>query len=232
MSMASEGKSPFDAPHGEWWNPKGRFISLHMINPLRFQYFYEKIGDLKGKTVLDIGCGGGLLAEEFAKKGGRVTGIDLSENAIRAAREHSEEAGLKIEYLIASPSDLIREERGPYDVVVCAEILEHVEDLDGFVKDATSLLKDGGYFLFTTVNRTWLSRILVIYLAEHFLRLVPKGTHQYDMFIRPSTLVKTLRRNRVYVREIKGMVFDPLRLTFRLSTNTAANYIGYGIKGR
>lgn len=230
--MASEVKGPFDAPHGEWWNPKGRFISLHMINPLRFQYFYERMGDLRDKTILDIGCGGGLLSEEFAKRGGRVTGIDLSENAIRAAREHAEEAGLKIEYLVASPSDLLKEGREPYDVVVCAEILEHVEDLDGFVRDAASLLKDGGYFFFTTVNRTWISRVLVIYLAEYILRLVPRGTHRHEMFIRPSTLVKALRRRGIHVKEIKGMVFDPLRLTFRLSGNTAANYLGYGIKGR
>lgn len=230
MSMASHGKDPFDAPHREWWDPKGSFISLHMINPLRFQYFYEKIGDLKNKTVLDIGCGGGLLSEEFAKKGGRVTGIDLSENAIRAAREHAEGAGLEIEYLLASPSDLVREGKGPYDVVVCAEILEHVDDLEGFVRDAASLLKDGGYFFFTTVNRTWLSRVLVIYLAEHILRLIPKGAHRYDMFIRPSTLVKVLKKNRIHVKELKGMVFDPLKLTFRLSESTAVNYLGYGIK--
>lgn len=224
-------KDLFDSLADEWWNPKGRLISLHKINPLRFDYFSGKIKGLKDTRVLDIGCGGGILSEEFAKKGAIVTGIDLSDKAIEVAKDHAKESGLEIEYMVSSPSQLSTHNSQLYDAVICAEILEHVDDLEGFVRDSAGLLKEGGYFFFSTVNKTLLSRVFAIYLAEYVVGIVPKGTHDFNKFIRPSTLVRLLRENSIEVEEIKGMLFDPLTFDFKLSDNTAINYLGYGVKG-
>lgn len=225
----------------DWWNPKGRFASLHRINPLRFNYFSSKMGGLKGKTILDIGCGGGILAEEFAKGGAVVTGIDLSPVAIDVARAHAEASGLEIDYRVTSPAQLVDNpplppfEKGGqggsgYDAVICAEVLEHVDDLEGFIKGSTNLLKEGGYFFFSTINKTPLARVFAIFMAEDILGMVPTGTHDYKRFIRPSRLVGLLKVNGVDVEEIKGMTFDVWGWRFRLSDNTAINYLGYGVK--
>lgn len=235
MELSSLESQKFDSFGKEWWNPKGRLASLHKINPLRFNYFAGKIGRLKGKRVLDIGCGGGILSEEFAKAGALVTGIDLSPIAIDAAKAHAKESGLDIDYRLISVSQLIADlkvggyEEGEYDVVVCAEVLEHVDDLAGFLKDCCGLLKKDGYFLFSTINKTVSARFFAIFIAENF-SMVPKGTHDYKRFIRPSTLFGLLKKNCVAVEEIKGMTFDPLHFEFKISENTNINYLGYGMK--
>ncbi len=224
----------FDTFKDDWWNPEGRLKSLHRINPLRFDFFAskaeEKIGGLEKKRVLDIGCGGGLLSERFASAGALVTGIDLSPAAIEAAKEHAEKSGLDIHYMVAPVAGLL--EKGPesFDCIVCSEVLEHVDDLEGFLRNACSLLKKGGLFFFSTINKTLKARLLAVFVAEDILGMLPQGTHDYNRFIRPSHLVKLLRDNAVEVEEIRGMSFDPLRFSFRISRDTSINYLGYGVK--
>ncbi|MFQ5481099.1 MAG: bifunctional 2-polyprenyl-6-hydroxyphenol methylase/3-demethylubiquinol 3-O-methyltransferase UbiG, partial [Thermodesulfobacteriota bacterium] len=147
MTTESEKFEPFD---DEWWNPKGKLFTLHKINPLRFDYFVGKCGDVSGKRVLDIGCGGGLLSESFAKAGALVTGIDLSERSIAAAKRHAEAGGLEIDYCVSSIEELRKKKPKKFNIITCSEVLEHVPDLKVFLSDAVSLLSKGGYFFFST----------------------------------------------------------------------------------
>lgn len=213
----------------DWWNPEGGMFALHMINKLRFDYFKGILGDIAGKSVLDIGCGGGLLAEEFAKSGAGVTGIDLSPTAIDAAKEHADKSGLSIDYRNCSIREAAEREE-VFDIVVCAEMLEHVDELAATVTESSNLLKSGGYYLFETINKTFKARFLAIFMAENVLNFVARGTHDYDKFVKPSALVNLLKRNGVDVKEIKGMSFDILDRRFRISNSTNVNYIGYGVK--
>lgn len=213
----------------DWWDDKGNMSALHMINPIRFQYFSAKLGSLEGKKVLDIGCGGGLLSEEFARRGAMVTGLDLSPVAIEAAKKHAEENGLKIDYRNC-PLNEIKET--DFDVVICAEMLEHVDDLAKMVSDSAAKIKPGGYYLFETINRNPASWFLAIFMAENILKFVGRGTHSYERFVKPSSLSGLLRENGVAVKEIKGMTFNPLEWKFKISDSTLVNYIGYGIKER
>ncbi|TAN60942.1 bifunctional 2-polyprenyl-6-hydroxyphenol methylase/3-demethylubiquinol 3-O-methyltransferase UbiG [bacterium] len=227
--MTTEAEK-FDKFGAEWWDPKGKLFSLHMINPLRFDYFAEKAGDLKGKLVIDIGCGGGLLAEKFASAGAIVTGIDLSPVAIDTAKKHAAETGVEVDYIISSPSGISKENIEKFDIVICAEVLEHVDDLRGFLADTLAMLKHGGLFFFGTINKTLKARLLALFVAEDILKLLPKGTHDYSRFIRPSELVRVLAENGVEAEEIKGLSYDPLRLEFRITGDTSVNYLGWAKK--
>lgn len=211
----------------DWWDESGNMAALHMINPIRFEYFSGRLGNLKGKKVLDIGCGGGLLSEQFAKKGALVTGVDLSPVAIKGAKEHALANGLEIDYRNCSVADI--EERD-FDIVVCAEMLEHVDDLQAMIADSAARVKEGGYYLFETINKTMSAWFLAIFMAENVLKFVGRGTHSYERFIKPSSLAKLLSSNGITVKEIKGMTFNPLDWKFRISDSTAVNYIGYGKK--
>lgn len=215
----------------DWWNPEGGMFALHMINDLRFNYFREILGNMAGKTVLDIGCGGGLLSEEFAKAGARVTGVDLSPSAIDAAREHAEQSGLSIDYRNCAIKELV-DKGESFDIVICAEMLEHVDDLAGIIRDSALLMKSGGYYLFETLNKTFKARFLAVFMAENVLNFVARGTHDYNKFIKPSTMVNLLRQNGIDVKEIKGMTYDILDRKFRISDSTDVNYIGYAVKGQ
>ena len=214
----------------DWWNPEGGMFALHMINDLRFNYFKDLLGDVTGKTVLDIGCGGGLLSEKFAKAGARVTGIDLSPTAIDAAKEHAEKSGLSIDYRNCPMTGLLNKGES-FDIVLCAEMLEHVDDLTRTIEESASLVRAGGYYLFETINKTLKARFLAVFMAENVLNFVARGTHDYKKFVKPSTMVNLLRQNGVEVKEIKGMSFDILDRQFKISNSTDVNYIGYGVKG-
>lgn len=224
----------FDAmAHDDWWSPRGRLFSLHKINPVRFAYFAQKAGGveaLKSRRVLDVGCGGGVLAEEFARAGAEVTGIDLSTAAIEAATRHAKKSGLSIDYRLTSIGDFLKEEPEGFDIVVCAEVLEHVEDVEKFLTEALRPLKKGGLFFFATLNKTMKARFFAIFVAEDILGMLPRGTHDFGRFVRPSTIVETLAGEGVKVEDIRGMSYDPLRLEFRLSRDTSINYLGYARK--
>lgn len=227
--MTTESEK-FEKYGQEWWNPAGKLFSLHRINPLRFDYFAGKTGELKGKRALDIGCGGGLLAERFAASGALVTGIDLSPVAIDAAKRHAKESALEIDYRVTSPSKLAAENPPQFDIIICAEVLEHVDDLRGFLRDSLGMLKSGGLFFFGTLNKTIKSKLLAIFVAEDVLGMVPKGTHDYKRFVRPSALKEILEENGVEIMELKGMSYNPFKLEFELSNDTSVNYLGYARK--
>lgn len=213
----------------DWWNPEGGMFALHMINRLRFDYFKGVLGNMAGKTVLDIGCGGGLLSEEFAKAGARVTGVDLSPTAIDAAKEHAGKSGLTIDYRNCPMKEFV-DKGETFDIVLCAEMLEHVDDLSLTINESSSLVKDGGYYLFETINKTLKAKFLAVFMAENVLNFVARGTHDYNKFIKPSTLANLLRENGIEVKEIKGMSFNILDRQFKISDSTDVNYIGYGVK--
>ena len=233
------GGDDFDSFAEDWWDPRGRLKSLHDITPLRFNYFLDKaaltIGSIKGKRVLDIGCGGGLLSERFAAEGALVTAIDLSGKAIEVAKAHAKETGgacAKIDYRRMSIGELLIKKKEPFDAVVSSEVLEHVDDLKGFLEEATSALAPGGVFFFSTINKTLKARFFAIFVAENLLGMLPTGTHDYERFIRPSTLVKLFKENNVTVEDLKGLVYSPASLGFKVSGDTSVNYMGYGLRAR
>jgi 2-polyprenyl-6-hydroxyphenyl methylase/3-demethylubiquinone-9 3-methyltransferase len=188
-----------------WWDDRdGPMAPLHWMTPARFAYFAEVIGPLAGKRVLDVGCGGGLLAERFAAAGACVVGIDPQEACVAAAREHAGRSGLAVAYHRMSGERLAFDD-GSFDVVVAADVLEHVEDLPGTVGEAGRVLRPGGVFVFDTVNRTWLARWVVCWLAERVLRVVPRGAHDPRKFIRPRELARLLTAAGLRLRGVTGL---------------------------
>lgn len=225
------GDQVFDAyDTSDWWDPGGRQAALLRINPLRYGYFRSKSGEVKGKKVLDLGCGGGILSESFAGEGALVTGIDLSPVAIKVAKEHALKSDLEIDYRKAAASEVLKEGAGAFDIVVCSEVLEHVEDLAGLVRDGCGLLKKGGLFFFSTINRTMKARFLAIFMAEDILGMIEPGTHDYKRFVKPSELAAMLREGGVDVAEVKGMSYNLTALEFNISSDTSVNYLGCGVK--
>jgi 2-polyprenyl-6-hydroxyphenyl methylase/3-demethylubiquinone-9 3-methyltransferase len=214
----------FSALAHRWWDPTSEFKPLHAINPLRLGWI-ESITSLAGKKVLDVGCGGGILAESLSKAGGIVTGIDLSNKALKVAELHQLESNTSVQYRSISAEDLAKQEPENYDVVTCMEMLEHVPDPSSVVQACAALCKPGGSIFFSTLNRNPKSYLFAIIGAEYILKLLPKGTHEYDKFIKPSELAGFTRQAGLELLEIKGMTYNPLTQIYRLGSDTDVNYM-------
>ena len=213
----------FDALAARWWDPGGEFRPLHEINPLRLDYIDQR-APLNGRRVLDIGCGGGLLSEAMAGRGARVTGIDLSEGALKVARLHLKESGRQVDYQLKSAEALAAESPGAFDTVICMEMLEHVPDPGSVIRACATLVKTGGNVLFSTLNRTPKAFALAIVGGEYLLRLIPPGTHEYAKFIRPSELEAWARGAGLSHRHSTGMHYNPLTREYRLGPGLDVNY--------
>ena len=207
-----------------WWDPTSEFRPLHEINPLRLEWINAKV-PLAGKRVIDIGCGGGILAESMARKGANVTGIDLSEKALKVADLHSLESGVNVRYKLIAAETMADEEAGQYDVVTCMEMLEHVPDPSAIVKACAALVKPGGHIFLSTLNRNPKAYLFAILGAEYVLRLLPKGTHDYDKFITPAELSQFLRSAGLDLNSMRGMGYNPLTKIYSLNNDTSVNYL-------
>ncbi len=214
----------FEKLASRWWDPESEFKPLHDINPLRLKFINDRVG-LKDKRVLDVGCGGGLLAEAMAALGADVTGIDLGEAPLAVARLHLKESGLKVGYQRVSTEEFARERAGEFDAVTCLEMLEHVPDPASTVAACAQLVKPGGDVFFSTLNRTPKSFLFAIVGAEYVLKLLPRGTHEYLKFIRPSELERMCRQAGLGVRELTGMHYNPLTRHYSLGPGVDVNYL-------
>ena len=207
-----------------WWDPTSEFRPLHDINPLRLEWINAR-ALLTGRKVIDIGCGGGILAESMARKGADVTGIDLSEKALKVADLHSLEAGVTMRYELISAEDMAAREPGQYDVVTCMEMLEHVPDPASIVRAATALCTPGGHVFFSTLNRNPKSYLFAVIGAEYVLRMLPKGTHDYAKFLTPAELSQFVRQAGLQLDAMKGMSYNPLTKVYSLGSDTSVNYM-------
>lgn len=207
-----------------WWDPTSEFRPLHEINPLRLEWINNR-ASLTGKNVIDIGCGGGILAESMAKKGAIVTGIDLSDKALKVADLHGLESGINVRYKKIAAEQMAEEETGLYDVVTCMEMLEHVPNPASIIKACFTLLKPGGHVFFSTLNRNPKSYLFAIIGAEYLLQLLPKGTHDYAKFITPAELSQAIRNAGLQVDGMRGMSYNPISKIYSLNQDTSVNYL-------
>lgn len=225
-----------------WWDPNGVVGPLHEINPTRIAYFCGVLGSLEGKHILEIGCGGGLMAEEYARQGAHVVGIDLSLPSVQVARRHSMDGELAIDY-VGSQAERLPLPDASFDAVVTADTLEHVEDLSRVVEEAARVLKPSGCFVYDTINRTWMSRLLLVWLPQRIFRIAPPDTHDYQRFIKPAELHALMAKHGLRNCETRGL---PLRRHpiaaaigfartrrlggFIINDNLATSYVGYAVK--
>jgi 2-polyprenyl-6-hydroxyphenyl methylase/3-demethylubiquinone-9 3-methyltransferase len=210
-----------------WWDTESEFKPLHDINPLRVDYIDTHCSGLEGKKILDIGCGGGILCEALTRKGAIVTGIDMADMALKVAKMHLYESELAIDYQLTTAEDFADAHSGEFDIVCCLEMLEHVPDPGSVVAAANKLLKPEGQVFLSTINRNPKSFALAILGAEYLLKLLPRGTHEYRNFIKPSELATAVRTNQLEVRDISGMTYNPFSKTYRLSRDIDVNYLMY-----
>ncbi len=215
----------FSALATRWWDPESEFKPLHAINPLRQEWIEGLCGGLRDKLVLDVGCGGGILAEGMASQGARVTGVDLAEKSLQIARLHGLESGVPVDYQLISVETLAEQQPGSFDVVTCMEMLEHVPDPASIVRACAKLAKPGGWVFFSTLNRNPKSFLVAIVGAEYVLRLLPRGTHQYESFIKPSELASAARMANLDVQALKGLSYNPITDHYYLSDDTSVNYL-------
>ena len=208
-----------------WWDPTSEFRPLHEINPLRLGHIERLAGGLSGKRVVDVGCGGGILAEAMARRGALVTGIDLGEKPIKVAQLHALESGTRVDYRLQSAEALAEEEPGSFDVVTCMEMIEHVPDPASTIAACARMARPGGHVFFSTLNRNAKSFLFAIVGAEYVLGLLPRGTHEYARFIRPSELAGWARAAGLGVDDLTGMTYNPVTRTYALGRDVGVNYI-------
>jgi 2-polyprenyl-6-hydroxyphenyl methylase/3-demethylubiquinone-9 3-methyltransferase len=214
----------FEALAHRWWDIHSEFKPLHQINPLRVNWIDERVG-LAGKTVLDVGCGGGILSESMAQRGATVTGIDMGEAPLAVAQLHQLESGAQVSYRKITAEQLAEEMPGQFDVVTCMEMLEHVPDPASVIRACQQLVKPGGQVFFSTINRNPKAYLFAIIGAEYVLRLLPRGTHEFKKFIRPSELGSWSREAGLSVRDIIGLTYNPLTRTYKLEADVDVNYM-------
>ena len=215
----------FSALAHRWWDPTSEFRPLHEINPLRLAHIERLAGGLAGKRVVDVGCGGGILAEAMAARGADVLGIDLADKPLKVAMLHASESGSRAAYRLVSAEDLAHEEPEGFDLVTCMEMLEHVPDPASTVAACARLLRPGGQVFFSTINRNPKSFLFAIVGAEYVLRLLPRGTHEYARFIRPSELAAYCRQAALALDDLTGMTYNPVTRVYALGPDVGVNYL-------
>ncbi|HUP97454.1 MAG TPA: bifunctional 2-polyprenyl-6-hydroxyphenol methylase/3-demethylubiquinol 3-O-methyltransferase UbiG [Usitatibacter sp.] len=215
----------FSALAHRWWDPTSEFRPLHEINPLRLAHIERLAGGLEGKRVVDVGCGGGILAEAMAARGAQVTGVDLADKPLKVAMLHGMETGSHVEYRLVSAEALAAESPEAYDVVTCMEMLEHVPDPASTVAACARLVKPGGWVFFSTINRNPKAFLFAIVGAEYVLGLLPRGTHEYARFLRPSELTGFCREAGLAMADLTGMTYNPLTQVYALGRDVGVNYL-------
>lgn len=219
----------FAALANRWWDPDGPQKALHVLNPVRLDYVRQRV-TLTGLPVLDVGCGGGLLSEALARAGAQVTAIDLAPELVKVARLHGLESGLQVDYQVKAIEELAGERPGSFGAITCMEMLEHVPDPASIIAACAKLLRPGGRLFLSTLNRTPAAFALAIVGAEYVARLLPKGTHRYADFIKPSELAAWLRAADLQLEDVSGLFYDPLRQRASLSRRTEVNYLACAVK--
>lgn len=216
----------FSAHATSWWDPQGDMKPLHMINPLRMKFITDQV-DLKNKKVLDVGCGGGILTESLAQAGAVTSGLDLAEDSILVAKQHAKDNNLAIDYINQSVEELADSQSEQFDVICCMEMLEHVPDPSSIITSCSKLLKPGGHAFFSTLNRNTKSYLFAILGAEYILGILPKGTHNYSKFIKPSELEAWCRDAQLQWQQTAGLGYNPLSGNYSLSRDIDVNYLAY-----
>ncbi len=214
----------FEELASRWWDPQSEFKPLHDINPLRLDFIDQRVA-LSGKSVVDVGCGGGILSESMAQRGATVTGIDMGEAPLSVARLHQLESGVKVDYRQITAEELAVEKPQAYDVVTCLEMLEHVPDPASVIRACADLVKADGHVFFSTINRNPKAYMFAIVGAEYLLKLLPKGTHDYSKFIKPSEMESWIRQADLSLQEITGMSYNPLSRSYSLGYDVSVNYL-------
>ena len=207
----------------KWWDPNSEFKTLHDINPLRVDYIASR-ANINGARVLDFGCGGGILTEALAKAGANITGIDMAPKSIEVAKLHRHESDLDIEYQLTNLEDYAASHAGEFDVVTCLEVLEHVPSPAAVIENCKAVLKPGGHLFLSTINRNPKAYALMVVGAEYVMNMVPRGTHDYEQFIKPSELARDLRVHGFELNDLTGMVYNPITKRYSLSEDTDVNY--------
>lgn len=213
-----------------WWDKESEFKPLHEINPLRLDYIIQHTEGLSNKAIIDIGCGGGILADSMSEKGAKVTAIDMGEAPLSVAKLHQLESGQKVDYRKITAEEIADQEPSQYDVVTCMEMLEHVPDPSSVIQACAALVKPGGDVFISTINRTAKAFAFAIVGAEYVLQMLPKGTHQYEKFIKPSEIGRWARGTNLELKNIIGMHYNPLTKTYKLDKGVDVNYLMHFVK--